>query len=146
MIGNKNKNYFKRLQRRIFGDTFQWRKRKQKILDDEQIVSSNLVGNKLISSFKLFSPEKDSRNKSFRNSLVLKRIFTDSPHTKRFCVIQSFLKMGKWAFGKIPYFFLAACPNRFVWLPMVDHTHVFNIINLFQITFLQIRIVSLSFC
>ena len=53
-------------------------KTKLRVLGDEQTVSSNLVGNKLISSFKLFSPEKDSGNKSFRNSLVLETIFTDS--------------------------------------------------------------------
>ena len=45
-------------------------KTKPRVLDDEQTVSSNLVGNKLISSFKLFSPEENSANKSLRNSVA----------------------------------------------------------------------------
>ena len=51
-------------------------------------LGSNLVENKLISSFKLFSPEKDSRNKSLRNSLALKTISIDSL-PKRYSVMWS---------------------------------------------------------
>ena len=100
----------------------------QNILDDEEPVSSNLVGNKLISSFKLFSPEKDSRNKSFRNSLVFKTIVIDSL-PKDFVAIKSFfenwsLQRGVWS------------NNRFDWPPMVVHIRFFNINDLFQITFI----------